>query len=112
MYNILIKYNDSKKLWQLYGTTTSATSSEETFVPFETDDLEKLKTEFKKIKGQNDFGNGRYVRNILEQAQMNQATRLMKKNIDQLTAKDVSMFTAEDIELSVTEKKTIRRIGF
>lgn len=43
MYNILIKYNDSKKLWQLYGTTTSATSSEETFVPFETDDLEKLK---------------------------------------------------------------------
>ena len=45
MYNILIKYNDSKKLWQLYGTTTSATSSEETFVPFETDDLEKLKEE-------------------------------------------------------------------
>lgn len=74
--------------------------------------LEKLKTEFKKIKGQNDFGNGRYVRNILEQAQMNQATRLMKKNIDQLTEKDVSMFTAEDIELSVTEQKTIRRIGF
>ena len=74
--------------------------------------MEKLKTEFKKIKGQNDFGNGRYVRNILEQAQMNQATRLMKKNIDQLTAKDVSMFTAEDIELSVTEKKTIRTIGF
>lgn len=43
---------------------------------------------------------------------MNQATRLMKKNIDQLTAKDVSMFTAEDIELSVTEQKTIRTIGF
>lgn len=49
MYNILIKYNDSKKLWQLYGTTTSATSSEETFVPFETDDLEKLKTEIKTL---------------------------------------------------------------
>ena len=47
MYNILIKYNESKNLWQLYGTTTSATSSEETFVPFETDDLEKLKTEIK-----------------------------------------------------------------
>lgn len=45
MYNILIKYNDSKKLWQLYGTSSSTTSSEETFVPFETDDLEKLKEE-------------------------------------------------------------------
>lgn len=33
------------KLWQLYGTTTCATSSEETFVPLETDDLEKLKAE-------------------------------------------------------------------
>lgn len=47
MYNILIKYNESKNLWQLYGTSSSTTSSEETFVPFETDDLEKLKTEIK-----------------------------------------------------------------
>lgn len=47
MYNILIKYNDSKSLWQLYGTSSSTTSNEETFVPFETDDLEKLKTEIK-----------------------------------------------------------------
>lgn len=44
MYNILIKHNDSKKLWQLYGTTTVA-SNTETFVPFETDDLENLKAE-------------------------------------------------------------------
>lgn len=47
MYNILIKYNDSKSLWQLYGTSSSTTSNEETFVPFETDDLEKLKAEIK-----------------------------------------------------------------
>ena len=49
MYNILIKYNDSKNLWQLYGTTTSATSSSETFTPFETDDVEALKTEIKTL---------------------------------------------------------------
>ena len=42
MYNILIKHNDSKTLWQLYGTTTSAASNTETFTPFETNDLEKL----------------------------------------------------------------------
>lgn len=47
MYNILIKYNNSKSLWQLYGTSSSITSNEETFVPFETDDLEKLKAEIK-----------------------------------------------------------------
>lgn len=47
MYNILIKYNDSKSLWQLYGTSSSTTSNTETFTPFETDDLEKLKTEIK-----------------------------------------------------------------
>nr|WP_297932413.1 hypothetical protein [uncultured Lachnoclostridium sp.] len=48
MYNILIKYNE-KNLWQLYGTTTSATSSSETFTPFETDDVEALKTEIKTL---------------------------------------------------------------
>lgn len=49
MYNILIKYNDSKSLWQLYGTSSSTTSSTEIFTPFETDDLEKLKTEIKTL---------------------------------------------------------------
>ena len=47
MYNILIKYNDSKNLWQLYGTSSSTTSSSETFTPFETDNLETLKAEIK-----------------------------------------------------------------
>ena len=49
MYNILIKYNDSKSLWQLYGVSSSTTSSTEIFTPFETDDLEKLKTEIKTL---------------------------------------------------------------
>lgn len=64
MYNILIKYNDSKKLWQLYGTTTSATSSEETFVPFETDDLEKLKTEIKTLDEKYGHGNIKIVKDV------------------------------------------------
>ena len=64
MYNILIKYNDSKKLWQLYGTTTSATSSEETFVPFETDDLEKLKTEIKTLDEKYGHENIKVVKDV------------------------------------------------
>lgn len=64
MYNILIKYNDNKKLWQLYGTTTSATSSEETFVPFETDDLEKLRTEIKTLDEKYSHENIKVVKDV------------------------------------------------
>ena len=64
MYNILIKYNDSKKLWQLYGTTTSATSSEETFVPFETDNLENLKAEVIRLDAMYGHENIKVVKNI------------------------------------------------
>ena len=64
MYNILIKYNDNKKLWQLYGTSSSTTSSEETFVPFETDDLEKVKTEIKTLDEKYGHENIKVVKNI------------------------------------------------
>lgn len=64
MYNILIKYNESKNLWQLYGTTTSTTSSEETFVPFKTDDLEKLKAEIKTLDGKYGHENIKVVKAI------------------------------------------------
>lgn len=64
MYNILIKYNDSKSLWQLYGTTTSATSSIETFTPFETDDLETLKAEIKTLDGKYGHENIKVVKAI------------------------------------------------
>ena len=64
MYNILIKYNDSKNLWQLYGTSSSTTSSEETFVPFETDDLEKLKVEIKTLDGKYGHENIKVVKAI------------------------------------------------
>ena len=64
MYNILIKYNDSKNLWQLYGTTTSATSSTETFTPFETDDLEGLKTELVKLDAMYGHENIKVVKTV------------------------------------------------
>ena len=64
MYNILIKYNDSKSLWQLYGTSSSTTSSEETFVPFETDDLEKLKAEIKNLDKKYGHENIKVVKDV------------------------------------------------
>ena len=71
MYNILIKHNDNKKLWQLYGTTTSATSSEETFVPFETDDLEKLKTEIKTLDEKYGHENIKVVKDVVYAVDVN-----------------------------------------
>lgn len=64
MYNILIKYNESKNLWQLYGTSSSTTSSEETFVPFETDDLETLKSEIKTLDGKYGHENIKVVKAV------------------------------------------------
>lgn len=64
MYNILIKYNESKNLWQLYGTSSSTTSSEETFVPFETDDLENLKTEVKTLDEKYGHENIKIVKDV------------------------------------------------
>ena len=63
MYNILIKHNDSKKLWQLYGTTT-VTSNTETFVPFEADDLEKLKAEVIRLDAMYGHENIKVVKTI------------------------------------------------
>ena len=63
MYNILIKHNDSKKLWQLYGTTTVA-SNTETFTPFEADDLEKLKAEVIRLDAMYGHENIKVVKTI------------------------------------------------
>lgn len=64
MYNILIKYNDSKNLWQLYGTTTAVTSNTETFAPFETDNLENLKAEVIRLDAMYGHENIKVVKTI------------------------------------------------
>ena len=63
MYNILIKHNDSKKLWQLYGTTTVA-SNTETFTPFEADNLENLKAEVIRLDAMYGHENIKVVKTI------------------------------------------------
>jgi hypothetical protein len=70
-----------------------------------------LEAVFEIAKKQSDFGNGRYVRNVFEQAKMNQANRLTERNFDTITAADVTTITADDIVLP-TVKKAECRIGF
>lgn len=75
--------------------------------------FEKLETVFSAACQRHDFGNGRYVRNLFEQAKMNQGTRLLKKDFSDITTEDILTITADDIILPETSPKTVKRyIGF
>lgn len=60
------------------------------------------------------FGNGRFVRNLLEQASMRQAARIMKTYEDrEITREAASEMTAEDFAMPhMGGRKTERKIGF
>lgn len=78
----------------------------------EKDALEKLEKVFDIARADEDFGNGRYVRNIFEQSKMNQASRLLEKEFDSISAADVTTITADDIIIPTTKKTEKIRIGF
>ena len=72
----------------------------------------KLEKAFDIAKTESDFGNGRYVRNIFEQAKMNQASRLLEKDFDSITAEEITTITADDIVIPEVTKPQKRVIGF
>ncbi len=60
-----------------------------------------------------DFGNGRYVRNLIEQATLKQASRLIRMDTDRLSPASARMLLAEDFQHLKTEQKpAVRKIGF
>ena len=73
---------------------------------------DKLASVFETARGQADFGNGRYVRNILEKAKMAQATRLLAQDYEGLTQKDITTLCAEDIEMPEISAPARPKIGF
>ena len=58
---------------------------------------EKAGTILKSACDYKNFGNGRYVRNMLEQATMHQARRLMKQEKETITKKEAMLILPEDI---------------
>jgi SpoVK/Ycf46/Vps4 family AAA+-type ATPase len=74
--------------------------------------MEKLKNIFESASKESDFGNGRYARNILEQAKMNQASRLLESDFDDITKDEISTIKAEDIVISEPQTQQKRKIGF
>jgi len=59
-----------------------------------------------------DFGNGRFVRNLFERARMKQASRLLAMDIDRVTTNQIKRLIADDFEAPMTARQTMQRIGF
>lgn len=73
---------------------------------------EKLISIFETARRQADFGNGRFVRNVIERAKMAHSTRLLAKDYKALTPKDITTLCAEDIESPVVTLSSKQPIGF
>lgn len=73
----------------------------------------KLTGLFDAARNESDFGNGRYVRNVIEKAKMAQASRLLTMDFDSIESEDIALITADDIEFSKSSAKTEKKqIGF
>ena len=75
--------------------------------------MTKLSSVFETARQQDDFGNGRYVRNILELSRMNQARRLLASETENITKSALLTLEESDIEVPAAKPKTAeRKIGF
>ena len=73
----------------------------------------KLADLFDTSRAESDFGNGRYVRNVIEKAKMAQAARLLTMDPDSVGREDIATITADDIEMPHEgEKQKKKLIGF
>ena len=74
---------------------------------------ERLLPIFSLAVKQPDFGNGRFVRNLLEKSRMKQAGRLVRLDPDTVTMEMVSTLLPEDIDAPQLPQKEERRVlGF
>ena len=77
------------------------------------DAAEKLGEIYRRTCSAKDFGNGRFVRNCIEKAKMNMATRLMSMDIETLTDKQCTTLTKDDIEAPrIGDAERSKTIGF
>ncbi len=69
---------------------------------------------FRRVAKKKDFGNGRFVRNLLEQAWLKQAQRIVKQHADgEVTREDLTRFEVEDFDVNVDKKyREERTLGF
>ena len=82
-------------------------------VSFTDEAMEKIFAVLDNARLQEDFGNGRYVRNLIELSKMNQACRILKKDPDELSDTDLTLIEDVDIDAPLSKPKPkINSIGF
>ena len=74
--------------------------------------MNKLRNNFDMVLEENDYGNGRYVRKTLEEAEMNLAERVLQYKESEITTELITTIEESDIPSPNIKKKTIRRMGF
>ncbi len=76
--------------------------------------MEKLRGIYEKARKDKSFGNGRFVRKMIEDAEMNLAERMLKLDNTKLTSEMISTIEEEDISEPKTEAAAAetRHIGF
>ena len=75
--------------------------------------MDKLKTIYEAACLRPGFGNGRFVRNMIERARIAQADRLLRSNVDAISSVDMQTIRAEDIEYVPERAASMTRpIGF
>ena len=80
---------------------------------FSDEAMEKLSVLFDDARLQDDFGNGRYVRNLIELSKMNQACRILNKDPDELSDADLTLIEDVDIDVPMCKPRPkINPIGF
>ena len=59
---------------------------------------------FKRVAGKKDFGNGRFVRNLLEQAELRHARRITRdRNKTEITREDLLTLTVDDFKVNLAD---------
>ena len=75
--------------------------------------VEKLSGVFDEARKQPDFGNGRYVRNVLELSKMNQAARILEMDPEKVSKSVLTSISEQDIDIPPAKHTAQgRKIGF
>ena len=75
--------------------------------------MKKLKKNFESVKESRDYGNGRFARKMLEEAEMNLAERICQMDETEITTEVLTTIEESDIpEIPMEMKRQIKKIGF
>ena len=75
--------------------------------------MKKLRENYESVKGSKDYGNGRYVRKMLEKAEMDLAERVSQLKEEDITMKLITTLEECDIpEMSIKDEPEMKKIGF